>query len=900
MKKKQIIMTTLATTMLAPTIVGSSVTVNALESEQKTSILFLAIHTKDNKISDATDFIIKDLDTGETFNSTSNMKGVTSIHGLNIGHRYSITPKDNSKEIIKFLGSDKTDHSENIFYCVDKSCDPDMCGGGALAFDKDGNSTLTDIFLDDKIKKDDKAEKKKMPSPISLHNEKNLLSDVTDFVITDLDTGESFENHTDIQGMIFFENLIVGHRYSLLPKNTNRHILNVGANDDKTYNNREFLCEEIDNNILFSFENNGKKILTSIYIGEKGDTDKDNTETPNDNSFISLEQLKINVTINGKPIPQDENVYVSFINWDESDIPNTLYTPKLDQYGETVFNEFKANSRYEIRLGGTNIKFDKEFIRFTTDENCKINTIDGKKINKDFSGTINFKSYEKTSNEVKTFPVTIKAVLEDGTPAEGVTFTANTLAPKMQSYKDTTTGKDGLATVELEGQEGGRQYAFCVAKNAQFMWQGNPGSIVVTIDEKGNISINNKTPNKFGKATFIVEKKDQTYLYTNFKKTLKEAEEKFSSNKYTDESKKELGRVLIGAREEDSKAETLPQYAKGYTEQLKDAIKLLVKKNLPSSKNSNSSKSSSQSSIANKDELTKKEINEKIKYERIAGKDRVLTSISVSKRYYKKSDTVILANADNYADALAASSYASSVDAPILLVKNSTLNRELTSEIERLSAKNVVIVGGESAISDDVKKDLSNKNVERVAGENRFETSQKLAEKTINNGYKDSMIIVDGKNFPDALSANSLLKKYKGAVILVDDSASGIKNVEFAKNKKLKKNLIIGGEASVSKNIENNIDSTVRIAGKNRYETSKKIAEEVMDKNGNIFVATGNDFADALSISPVLTRNNSALLLVNRGYDNLATFKNKYEPNNITSIGGINSISDSVMNNLKK
>lgn len=894
MKKKQIIMTTLATTMLAPTIVGSSVTVNALESEQKTSILFLAIHTKDNTISDATDFIIKDLDTGETFNSTSNMKGIANIHGLNIGHRYSITPKDNSKEIIKFLGSDKTDHSENIFYCVDKSCDPDMCGGGVLAFDKDGNTTLTDIFVDDK------TEKKKMPSPISLHNEKNLLSDVTDFVITDLDTGESFENHTDIQGMIFFENLIVGHRYSLLPKNTNRHILNVGANDDKTYNNREFLCEEIDNNILFSFENNGKKILTSIYIGEKGDTDKDNTETPNDNSFISLEQLKINVTINGKPIPQDENVYVSFINWDESDIPNTLYTPKLDQYGETVFNEFKANSRYEIRLGGTNIKFDKEFIRFTTDENCKINTIDGKKINKDFSGTINFKSYEKTSNEVKTFPVTIKAVLKDGTPAEGVTFTANTLAPKMQSYKDTTTGKDGLATVELEGQEGGRQYAFCVAKNAQFMWQGNPGSIVVTIDEKGNISINNKTPNKFGKATFIVEKKDQTYLYTNFKKTLKEAEEKFSSNKYTDESKKKLGRVLIGAREEDSKAETLPQYAKGYTEQLKDAIKLLVKKNLPSSKNSNSSKSSSQSSIANKDELTKKEINEKIKYERIAGKDRVLTSISVSKRYYKKSDTVILANADNYADALAASSYASSVDAPILLVKNSTLNRELTSEIERLSAKNVVIVGGESAISDDVKKDLSNKNVERVAGENRFETSQKLAEKTINNGYKDSMIIVDGKNFPDALSANSLLKKYKGAVILVDDSASGIKNVEFAKNKKLKKNLIIGGEASVSKNIENNIDSTVRIAGKNRYETSKKIAEEVMDKNGNIFVATGNDFADALSISPVLTRNNSALLLVNRGYDNLATFKNKYEPNNITSIGGINSISDSVMNNLKK
>lgn len=73
-----------------------------------------------------------------------------------------------------------------------------------------------------------------------------------------------------------------------------------------------------------------------------------------------------------------------------------------------------------------------------------------------------------------------------------------------------------------------------------------------------------------------------------------------------------------------------------------------------------------------------------------------------------------------------------------------------------------------------------------------------------------------------------------------------------------------------------------------------------MDRNGNIFVATGNDFADALSIGPILTRNNSALILVNRKNDNLATFKNKYEPSNITAIGGINSISDYVMNNLKK
>ena len=1203
MKKRQVIMTTLAAAMVAPTVAGTAVTVNALENEQKTSILFLAIHTRDNKVSNVLEYTIKDLDTGETFESTPGMPGVPgviNIHNLNVGHRYSITPKDSSKEIIKFLGSDKAEHSENVFYCVDKNCDPNMCGGGALAFDKDGNTTLTDIYVDTKIETE-KEEKKKMNSPIALHDEKNAFSDVTDFVITDITTGESFENHTDIPGMIFFENLIVGHKYSFAPKDADKQILKIGADDKKTYTVNEFLCEEIEGNVLLSFENNGKKILADIYTGEKtekDDTDKDPAETPDDKTAATLEQLKINVTINGKPISQDEKIYVSFINWDEFDLPNTLYSTNLDKNGQATFNQFSPNSRYEIRLGGTNVKFDREFVRFTTDEDGKINAIDEKSIDKDFNGTIDFKSYEKTSTETKTFPVTIQAVFEDGTPAEGVTFTANTISPRLSSYKDTTTGKDGFATVELEGQEGGREYSFCVAKNAQFMWlgnpgsiqftidengnikinntkpnkfgdkvfivtkedqtyllplfretlekaekmyasdkytaeskaelekaignakeegakketippyikecinlmnkamenleekttldkinvqvlkngkpiaesddsyvdliqwdrfgipntlerehtdkdgevtfknldpnssyevrmgnrnvkfdrdfirfttdkngrickidgkdiekdstglvtfnaldksdtntktfpikvravfedgtpaegvtftantltprmasyrngitdkdgyatvelegqeggrdysfcvaknaqfmwQGNPGSIEFTVDENGNVSVNNRKPNKFGNTTFIVRKEDQRHLYDEFKETLKEAEEKYASDRYTDESKERLGFVLDSAREEDAKPETLPQYVKGFTDHLKDAMKLLVEKNSGHSSSRRSSRSSSSSSsvstpVEKKDEVTKKEINEKITYNRVAGSNRVATSVSVSKKYYKKADTVILANAANYADALAASSFASAVKAPILLVDNSQLNGDITSEIERLGAKNVVIVGGNSSISDNVKKNLGGKNVERVAGANRFETSQKLAEKAMENGYKDSMIVVDGKNFPDALSASSLLKKHKGAVLLVDESASGLKNVEFAKQKHLGKNIIIGGEGSVSKNIEGKLDSTKRIAGKDRYETSRKIAEEVLEKNNNIFVATGNGFADALTVGPVLSQNNASLVLVNKGNDNLAGLKNKFEPNSITAIGGINSIAESVMNNLKK
>ena len=92
---------------------------------------------------------------------------------------------------------------------------------------------------------------------------------------------------------------------------------------------------------------------------------------------------------------------------------------------------------------------------------------------------------------------------------------------------------------------------------------------------------------------------------------------------------------------------------------------------------------------------------------------------------------MVLAYGTNYADALAGVSLAATMKAPILLTNTDSLPRETTNAIEKLGAKNIVILGGTGAISEAVENTLKQQKLstERIAGSTRFETATKIAEK---------------------------------------------------------------------------------------------------------------------------------------------------------------------------
>lgn len=292
--------------------------------------------------------------------------------------------------------------------------------------------------------------------------------------------------------------------------------------------------------------------------------------------------------------------------------------------------------------------------------------------------------------------------------------------------------------------------------------------------------------------------------------------------------------------------------------------------------------------------------NEVVK--RLAGDDRYETAIKISKDNFKSADTVVLASGTNSADALAASSLATSKSAPILLTKRNEIGKNVFDEIKRLNANNVIVVGGKVSISEKVVSDLKNKNitVKRLAGDNRYETSYEIAKELLKSNKAKEAIIVNGFKNVDALSVSSLATKENLPILLNDGNrlSKDIKNIVGDSN--IKKMYIIGGRASLPRKIEDNIkDLNIefeRLAGEDRYETSSKIAKYAYSSSDKVILASGENSIDALAAG-VLTKMEKAPMLLVQKRRIPKSISNRIEESKAKKfllIGGEKTISDRV------
>ena len=284
-----------------------------------------------------------------------------------------------------------------------------------------------------------------------------------------------------------------------------------------------------------------------------------------------------------------------------------------------------------------------------------------------------------------------------------------------------------------------------------------------------------------------------------------------------------------------------------------------------------------------------------IKAERVAGKSRINTAVEVSKKYYNSADTVIVANYEKFADSLSASALSKALKAPILLVQKDQLDSVVAQEINRLGAKNVIVIGGNHSV-DKAKDSLSQYNVQTIAGSDRYETSAKIAQEIIKLTGTKQAVIASGETFADALTVAPLANKHNMPILLVQPN-----NIPKATQEVLKqidKVIIVGGEKTISKEVENKLPNPTRIAGANRYETAKKIYEYDFKDRKEVNIANGTNFADSLVIGSIdcpiiLTESNEVPEATKE-----AIKDSKFEKVNV--FGGENSIGESVVKELIK
>ena len=153
-------------------------------------------------------------------------------------------------------------------------------------------------------------------------------------------------------------------------------------------------------------------------------------------------------------------------------------------------------------------------------------------------------------------------------------------------------------------------------------------------------------------------------------------------------------------------------------------------------------------------------------------------------------------------------------------------------------------------------------NVKRIDGVNRYHTAMNIAESAFTKC--DRAVLVSGNNFADALSAGNLADHAPIFLAEKDAISQGTVNTMYTLG--VKEVVIIGGEKSVPKSVEERLKKenfkVIRIAGRNRYETSTKLAKQLKAKNkDNVVLANGEKFADALSAAPYAVQKKQTLVL---------------------------------------
>ncbi len=191
----------------------------------------------------------------------------------------------------------------------------------------------------------------------------------------------------------------------------------------------------------------------------------------------------------------------------------------------------------------------------------------------------------------------------------------------------------------------------------------------------------------------------------------------------------------------------------------------------------------------------------------------------------------------------------------------------------------------------------------RIGGVDRYETAIKICQSGFHNS--DYVILVQGEDFPDALCAAPIGKKYNAPILLV--KPSGIDNNLLNEILRLnaKNAIIIGGIGVVPKTVESVLNSfninVTRYAGVDRFQTSAMVAKEIGVSNGAIIVS-GDNFPDALSIASIAAAKQMPILLVQASFipSSIENFIDDNKIENFYVIGGQGVIYDATIAKLNK
>lgn len=237
---------------------------------------------------------------------------------------------------------------------------------------------------------------------------------------------------------------------------------------------------------------------------------------------------------------------------------------------------------------------------------------------------------------------------------------------------------------------------------------------------------------------------------------------------------------------------------------------------------------------------------------------------------------------------------------------------ETTTKIQVKLDENNKVISNKNQVNKEEKevevKSQKSAKTERIDAKNRFETAKKIKEKEFKNA--DTAVVVNSNEFSDSISATNI-SNGKSPILYTDSDK--LDNLTKEALKGVKKVYITGGEKTISSKVVDELNGmgieVIRVKGKDRYEVNAKSAttsHPVSNKKQNVVIASGENFADSISSTSLAKKKNAPVLLVKKNEvpksikEYLNSFSKKGLLGDITIVGGENSVSKAVENELFK
>ena len=254
---------------------------------------------------------------------------------------------------------------------------------------------------------------------------------------------------------------------------------------------------------------------------------------------------------------------------------------------------------------------------------------------------------------------------------------------------------------------------------------------------------------------------------------------------------------------------------------------------------------------------------------RTTGADRYEVAANLATAWGDGSQTVVIASGQSFPDAIPGSALAAHYGAPILLARQGSLPASTRAMLRDLQPRDIVVMGGESAVGPEVFRALRSYavggGVYRVDGANRYEVSANASYQW-EEGTARQVYLATGENWPDGLTGGAEAGRLDVPMFLTKKDGVPSAVLRAMKDLGVTDVVVLGGTSAISTAVEWQLQSngfaTGRMSGLNRYDVAAKVAHGDAMAGPYAFVASGLNWPDALATGPLAAALAAPLVLV--------------------------------------